>query len=114
MKDQLLTIVDAIRQAKAEINAYEAGRVKNAPRTLRRIEAILSDTSVSEAMGLLVPALADAPSVVPNVETEKLKLEPPLQLASAVSATDRLKFAQPLASLKAREIAKSDTPSDSH
>jgi hypothetical protein len=68
MKDQLLTVVEAIRQAKAEITAYQNARVKNAPRTLKRVEAILFDPRVSEAMGLLVPALSDAPSVVPEGE----------------------------------------------
>lgn len=70
MKDQLLIVVDALRQAKAEIYAYKAARVKNAPHTLRRIEAVLFDPKVSEAMGLLVPALSEAPSVVPNADTE--------------------------------------------
>lgn len=47
MNDQLLTVVDAIRQAKAEITAYQNARVKNAPHTLKRVEAILFDPRVS-------------------------------------------------------------------
>jgi hypothetical protein len=64
MKDQLLTVVDALLQAKAELNAHHSRRVKNAPRTLKRVEAILFDPKVDKAMGILVPG-ARAPSLVP-------------------------------------------------
>ena len=67
MKDQLITVVDALLLAKAELNAHFERRVKNAPRTIQRLEAILMDPKVDEAMGLLVPG-AKGPSLVPADE----------------------------------------------
>ena len=70
MKDHLLTVIDALLLAKAELNTHFDRRVKNAPRTLARLEAILMDPKVSAAMGTLVPGTADAPSVVPAQNNE--------------------------------------------
>ena len=41
MKDQLITILEAIRLAKAELRTHNSRLVKNAPRTLKRLEQIL-------------------------------------------------------------------------
>ncbi len=41
MKDQLITILEAIRLAKAELRTHNSRPVKNAPRTLKRLEQIL-------------------------------------------------------------------------
>ncbi len=68
MKDQLLVVVDAVLQAKAELNTHYSRRVKNAPRTIQRLHAILFDPKVSEAMGLLVPGIQASPGLVPEHE----------------------------------------------
>ena len=70
MKDQLLTVVDALIMAKAELNTHYSRRVKNAPRTVERLKAILFDPKVRRAIGVLVPG-AEAPSLVPNGEEQQ-------------------------------------------
>jgi hypothetical protein len=65
MKDQLVTILEALRLAKAEVRAHNARRVKNAPRTLQRLEQILLNEDVTRALGLLGPSI-EGPSVVPS------------------------------------------------
>ena len=70
MKDQLLTVVDALIMAKAELNTHYSRRVKNAPRTVERLKAILFDPKVSKAIGVLVPG-AEAASLVPNGEEKQ-------------------------------------------
>ena len=73
MKDQLLTVIEALRMARAEIHTHYARRVKNAPRTVERIHTVLFDPKVSAAMGLLIPGM-ESPSVVPE-ESEEAKHE---------------------------------------
>jgi hypothetical protein len=65
MKDQLITILEALRLAKAELSTHNSRRVKNAPRTLKRLEQILLNEQVTRALGLIGPNL-DAPSMVPT------------------------------------------------
>jgi hypothetical protein len=65
MKDQLITILEALRLAKAEMRAHNARRVKNAPRTLQRLEKIMLNEDVTRALGLLGPA-TEGPSLVPS------------------------------------------------
>ena len=67
MKDQLITILEALRLAKAEMRAHYARRVKNAPRTLQRLEKILLNEDVTRALGSLSPAV-QGPSIVPSSE----------------------------------------------
>ena len=55
MKDQLITILEAIRLAKAELRTHNSRPVKNAPRTLKRLEQILLNENVTRALGLLSP-----------------------------------------------------------
>lgn len=50
MKDQLLTVVDALLMAQAELDAYSASRDKNLERTIDRLEAILYAPKVSTAI----------------------------------------------------------------
>ena len=69
MKDQLLILVEALRMARAELEVHRSRRVKNAPRTVERLEAILYDPQVVKAMRLLAPGI-EAPSVVPGFEKE--------------------------------------------
>ena len=64
MKDQLITILEAVRLAKAELMTYETRRVKNGPRTVKRLKQILFDDSVNQALRSLGQD-DEAPSVVP-------------------------------------------------
>ncbi len=64
MKDQVITILEAMRLAKAELRTHNSRPVKNAPRTLKRLEQILLNENVTRALGLLGPV--DAPSMVPT------------------------------------------------
>lgn len=69
MKDQLITILEAIRLAKAELRTHNSRPVKNAPRTLKRLEQILFNENVTRALGLLSPDV-DSPSMVPDQHEE--------------------------------------------
>ena len=67
MKDQLITVVEALRLAEAELKTHFSRRVKNAPRTIKRLEAIMLNKDVTRALGLLGPSIS-GPSVVPQDE----------------------------------------------
>ncbi|MGB8680304.1 MAG: hypothetical protein WCD59_21770 [Pseudolabrys sp.] len=69
MKDQLITILEAIRLAKAELRTHNSRPVKNAPRTLKRLEQILFNENVTRALGLLSPDV-DGPDMVPDQHKE--------------------------------------------
>ncbi|MGB8306555.1 MAG: hypothetical protein WCE36_22180 [Pseudolabrys sp.] len=69
MKDQLITILEAIRLAKAELRTHNSRLVKNAPPTLKRLEQILFNENVTRALGLLSPDV-DGPSMVPDQHEE--------------------------------------------
>jgi hypothetical protein len=61
MKDQLITILEAVRLAKT----HETRRVKNAPRTVKRLKEILLDDRVTQALRSLGQD-DEASSVVPH------------------------------------------------
>ena len=63
MKDQLITILEAIRLAKAELRTHNSRPVENAPRTVKRFEQI--NENVTRALGLL-----SRPSMVPDQHEE--------------------------------------------
>jgi hypothetical protein len=65
MKDQLVTILEALRLARAEFRTHDARRVKNAPRTLQRLREVLLDERVTQALSSLGQD-SEAPSVVPS------------------------------------------------
>ena len=67
MKDQLITVLEALRLAKAELRTHEGRRVKNAPRTIQRLKEILSDDRLTQALRSLGQD-DEAPSVVPPQE----------------------------------------------
>ncbi|MGB8125580.1 MAG: hypothetical protein WCF50_17980 [Pseudolabrys sp.] len=69
MEDQLITILEAIRLAKAELRTHNSRPVENAPRTLKRLEQILFNENVTRALGLLSPDV-DGPSMVPDQHEE--------------------------------------------
>ena len=50
MKDQLITVLEALRLAKAELRTHEGRRVKNAPRTIQRLKEILFDDRLTQAL----------------------------------------------------------------
>jgi hypothetical protein len=65
MKDQLVTILEAMRLAKAELRTHDCRPVKNAPRTLKRLEQILLNEQVTRALASLGQNV-EAPSMVPT------------------------------------------------
>jgi hypothetical protein len=67
MKDQLITVMEALRLAKAELRTHEGRRVKNAPRTIQRLKEILFDDRLTQALRSLGQD-DEAPSVVPPQE----------------------------------------------
>jgi hypothetical protein len=67
MKDQLITVLEALRLAKAELRTHEGRRVKNAPRTIQRLKEILFDDRLTQALRSLGQD-DEAPSVVPPQE----------------------------------------------
>ena len=67
MKDQLITVLEALRLAKAELRTHEGRRVKNAPRTIQRLKEILFDDRLTQALRSLGQD-EEAPSVVPPQE----------------------------------------------
>jgi hypothetical protein len=76
MKEQLLILVDALLAAKAALLAYTESADKDIPRIVERLEAILYDPKVTNAMNALIPAI-ESPNVVPfrpgNQELEDVR-----------------------------------------
>jgi hypothetical protein len=64
MKDQLITVLEALRLAKAELRTHDAQRAKNSPRTIQRLKEVLFDDRVTRALRSLGQD-DEAPSVVP-------------------------------------------------
>jgi hypothetical protein len=67
MKDQLITVLEALRLAKAELRTHSGRRVKNAPQTIQRLKEILFDDRLTQALRSLGQD-DEAPSVVPPQE----------------------------------------------
>jgi hypothetical protein len=67
MKDQLITLLEALRLAKAQLMTHDTRRVKNAPRTIQRLKEILFDDRLTEALRSLGQD-EEAPSVIPPQE----------------------------------------------
>jgi hypothetical protein len=65
MKDQLIAVMEALRMSRAELRTHDARRVKNAPRTIQRLQEILLDNRVTQALNTLGHGDDEAPSVVP-------------------------------------------------
>jgi hypothetical protein len=70
MKDQFITVLEALRLARAEFRTHDMRRVKNAPRTLQRLRQVLLDDSVTQALRLLGQD-DEAPSVIPSQEGDQ-------------------------------------------
>jgi hypothetical protein len=52
MEDQLITILEAIRLAKAELRTHNSRPVENAPRTLKRLEQINENVTRETTLAL--------------------------------------------------------------
>lgn len=64
--------LSAVRLAKAELMTHDTRRVKNAPRTVKRLKEILFDDRVTQALRALGQD-NEAPSVVPPQESSRSK-----------------------------------------
>jgi len=73
VKDQLLVIIDALLAAKAALREYAEGRGKNVPQTIERLERIVYDPKVAQAMDALLPEI-QAPSL--EMESELANIIP--------------------------------------
>ena len=64
MKDHLTALTEAVRLARLELNCYRDPRCAATPEwTLRRLESLLTDPKVNEAMAVLTSD--GSPSIVP-------------------------------------------------
>jgi hypothetical protein len=66
MKDHLTALTEAVRLACLELNCYRDPRCAATPElTIKRLESVLRDPKVNEAMAALSPETS--PSIVPAV-----------------------------------------------
>jgi len=66
MKDHLTALTEAVRLARLELNCYRDPRCAATPEwTLRRLESLLADPKVNEAMAVLTSD--GSPSIVPDL-----------------------------------------------
>jgi hypothetical protein len=79
MKDQLITVLEALRLSRAELRTHDTRRGKNAPRTIQRLKEVLFDDRVTQALSALGHGDDEAPSVVPpqdgDARNERVKPE---------------------------------------
>ena len=67
MKDQITTLMEALRLAGREVDRFKLKR-QGRDETLDALEAILYDPNVRQAVETLDP-LVESPSIVPNVKS---------------------------------------------
>ncbi len=68
MKDSVIDLTEAVRLARLELACYRDDRCRGtAEWTLNRLEQLLGDPKVTEAMAVLAPD-AESPSIVPAQE----------------------------------------------
>jgi hypothetical protein len=65
MKDDLTSLLEAIRLVRAELEGYAGQRIQNAPRSIARIAEIVNDPQVLRAIERLDP-MSDSPSIAPT------------------------------------------------
>jgi hypothetical protein len=66
MKDHLTALTEAVRLACLELDCYRDPRcAETTERTIKRLESLLRDPKVSEAMAVLAPE--GGPSIVPEL-----------------------------------------------
>ena len=72
MEDSLIALVEAVRLARLELHCYRDPRcAASADWTVERLERLLQDPKVSQAMHALVPN-AESPSIVPAQSEEEV------------------------------------------
>ncbi len=75
MKNHLITLIEAIRLARLELDCYRDPTCRaSADWTIGRLSELLENKDVSEAMAALVPS-EDSPSIAPE---EPVNLSVPL------------------------------------
>jgi hypothetical protein len=66
VKDDLTTLLEAVRLVRAELEGLDMQRPANAARTLARISAIMNESVVLRAVQRLDPS-NEAPSIAPSL-----------------------------------------------
>jgi hypothetical protein len=75
MKDSLVALVEAVRLARLELHCYRDPRcAASADWTVQRLEQLLLDPKVSQAMLVIVPD-AESPSIVPQMSDARALIE---------------------------------------
>jgi hypothetical protein len=77
MKDELITLLEAMRLAQAELAAYILPGERNAEVTIAKLIGILENRHVVKAMRHLYPS-DDSPPLVPGDVREEVAPAPPL------------------------------------
>ena len=71
MKDALISLAEAVRLARLELHCFRDPRcAASADWTVSRLEELLFDQSVTEAMEALAPD-AESPSIVPHMKDQR-------------------------------------------
>jgi hypothetical protein len=70
MKKQLIVILEALRLARAELKTHNSHKVENASRTIQRLEELLLNERVTQALGLLGPNI-EGPSVFSSLDGDE-------------------------------------------
>ena len=76
MKDQVTTLMEAVRLAQAVLADYIEPGPRNAEKTVSALLAIFDDREVVRAMRLLYPQ--ESPTLVPDEENGEVAPAPPL------------------------------------
>ncbi|MDO9412582.1 MAG: hypothetical protein Q7T81_08425 [Pseudolabrys sp.] len=72
MKNALLALTEAVRQARLEIACYRDDLCRGTPEgTVDRLSKILGDEEINAAMALIDPD-AESPSIVPQQEERRV------------------------------------------
>jgi hypothetical protein len=66
VKDDLTTLLEAVRLVRAEVEGLDIQRTANATRSLARIAAIMNEPVVRDAIQRLDPG-HEAPSIAPSL-----------------------------------------------
>jgi hypothetical protein len=77
MKDELITVLEAMRLAQAELAAYILPGERNADVTVAKLIGILENRQVVKAMRHLYPS-DNSPPLVPGDVSEEVAPAPPL------------------------------------
>jgi hypothetical protein len=71
MKDSVIALIEAVRLARLELHCYRDPRcAESAEWTVERLEKLLLDPKVGEALHIVAPD-AESPSIVPAQSEER-------------------------------------------